>query len=152
VEQPWNVRPEESTMSVTDTESTIRGYVDALLNGGDFASFFSDDVLWTTMETGEQVHGRDAVRDFIVALHTQLFEAAPEVRGLAVADGVACLEAVFVGRHVAEFAGVPPTGTEVRLPYAVFYDVDGGSITALRGYFPIAALIQRLREPTTATA
>lgn len=132
-------------MSVTDTESTMRDYMDALLSGGDFAAFFSEDVRWTTMETGDVVTGREAVRDYIVALHTQLFEAAPEVRGMAVADGVVGLEADFVGTHTAEFAGVPPTGTQVRLPYAVFYDVSGGSITALRAYFPISALVQQLQ-------
>ena len=52
-------------MSVEGTESTIRQYVDALLQGGDFASFFADDVVWTTMETGDQIRGREAVRDFI---------------------------------------------------------------------------------------
>ena len=34
----------------------------------------------------------------------------------------------------------------MRLPYAVFYDVEGGSITALRAYFPITALVQTLPE------
>ena len=76
-------------MSVTDTESTMRDYMNALLGGGDFAAFFSDDVLWTTMETGDEIRGRDAVRDYIVALHSELFEAAPELRSLAVADGIA---------------------------------------------------------------
>lgn len=132
-------------MSVTDTESTMRDYTEALLGGGDFAAFFSEDVRWTTMETGEEVTGREAVRDYIVALHTQLFEAAPEVRGLVVADGVVGLEADFVGTHTAEFAGVPPTGAQVRIPYAVFYDVSGGRITALRAYFPITVLLQRLQ-------
>lgn len=133
-------------MSVTDTESTMRDYMNALLGGGDFASYFSDDVLWTTMETGEEIRGREAVRDYIVALHSELFEATPELRGLAVADGIASLEADFVGKHVAELAGVPPTGVDVRLPYAMFYDVDGGSITALRAYFPITVLVQKLQE------
>ena len=137
-------------MSATETESILRDYLDALLNGGDFASFFSDDIRWTTMETGDEVRGRDAVRDFIIALHARLFEAAPELRDIAFADGVAGLEAMFVGRHVAEFAGVPPTGAEVRLPYAVFYDVEDGKITALRAYFPMAALIGRLQEADAA--
>ena len=35
-------------MSVEETERVLREYVDALLSGGDFASFFADDVLWTT--------------------------------------------------------------------------------------------------------
>jgi steroid delta-isomerase-like uncharacterized protein len=138
-------------MSATETESTLNAYMDVLLSGGDFASFFSDDVLWTTMETGEEIRGRDAVRDFIVAIHTQLFDASVEVRGLVVADGVAVLEAVFVGKQIAEFAGVPATGAEVRLPYTVAYDVADGQITALRAYLSIAALIQQLRESATAT-
>ena len=133
-------------MSVTDTESTMRDYLNALLGGGDFAAFFSDDILWTTMETGDEIRGRDAVRDYIVALHSELFEAAPEVRSLAVADGIASLEADFVGTHVAELAGVPATGAQVRMPYAMFYDVEGGSITALRAYFPITVLVQKLQD------
>ncbi len=84
------------------------------------------------METGDQIRGRDAVRDHIVALHSELFEARPELRNLSVTDGAASVEAEFVGRRIrAELAGVPPTGAEVRLPYAVFYDVKDGSITAL---------------------
>jgi len=136
-------------MSVPDTESTMRDYLNALLGGGDFAAFFSDDILWTTMETGDEIRGRDAVRDYIVALHSQLFEATPELRSLAVADGIASLEADFVGTHVAELAGVPATGARVRLPYAMFYDVEGGSITALRAYFPITVLVQKLQEAAT---
>ena len=139
-------------MSVEATESTTRQYLDALLNGGDFASFFADDVVWTTMETGDQVQGREAVRDFIVAMHNQLFEAAPEVVNTTFADGVAGLEAVFVGTHTAEFAGVPATGASVRLPYAVFYDVVDGAIVALRAYFPITALVKQLTGEHAASA
>lgn len=131
-------------MSLEETESTIRQYLDALLNGGDFAAFFADDVVWTTMETGDQVQGREAVRDFIIAMHSQWFDAAPELVNVTFTDGVAGLEAVFVGTHTAEFAGVPATGVAVRLPYSVFYDVAGGEISALRAHFPISALVQQL--------
>ncbi len=85
-------------------------------------------------------------RDFIIALHSQLFDASPELGNVAFADGVASLEAVFVGTHTADFAGVRATGASVRLPYSVFYDVSGGKIDALRAYFPITALIQHLRD------
>jgi steroid delta-isomerase-like uncharacterized protein len=132
-------------MSVDMTERTIGAYLDTLLGGGDFASFFSDDVSWTTMETGEEVRGREAVRDYIVALHTQAFHAAPEVKRFVVGDGVAALEAVFVGTHAGDFAGIPATGRQVRLPYAVVYDLADGTITALHAYFPIQALVNQLR-------
>ena len=137
-------------MSVTSTEATMRGYVDSLRGGGDFASFFSDGVLWTTMETGEEVRGREAVRDYIVAMHTQIFHASPELRSLTVGDGIAALEAVFIGTHAGDFAGIPPTGAEVRLPYVVVYDVEDDKITALRAYLGIAALIQRVRSAAAA--
>lgn len=139
-------------MSVEGTESTIRQYVDALLQGGDFASYFADDVVWTTMETGDQVRGREAVRDFIIALHSQLFDASPELVNTTFADGVAGLEAVFVGTHVAEFAGVPATGAAVRMPYAMFYDVADGAIVALRAYFPMTAMVQQLAGAASAHA
>jgi steroid delta-isomerase-like uncharacterized protein len=133
-------------MSVEETDRLLQEYLQALLNGGDFGSFFADEVLWTTMETGERIQGRERVRDFIVALHSQLFEASPEFGNLCVSDGAAALEAAFVGKHTAEFAGIPATGAEVRLPYCVCYDVSNGKIDALRAYFPILALVQQLEQ------
>jgi predicted ester cyclase len=133
-------------MSVADTQTTLDEYLDALLNGGDFAAKFSDQVTWTTMETGEVIQGRDAVRDFIVALHSQLFHASPELGNVYIGDGSAALEAVFVGKHIAEIAGIAATGDEVRLPYAVCYDVSDGHIDALRGYFPMTAMVQQLAK------
>jgi steroid delta-isomerase-like uncharacterized protein len=133
-------------MSLEETERTVREYLDVLLGGGDFASFFADDVLWTTMETGDQIHGREAVRDFIVGLHTKFFDASPELGNVTLADGVAAIEAVFAGTHIAGFAGIPATGAAVRLPYAMSYDVSDDKIKALRAYFPITALVQQLRD------
>jgi steroid delta-isomerase-like uncharacterized protein len=133
-------------MTTEQTEETIRQYLDVLKKRGDFAAFFADDVLWTTMETGDSMHGRETVMEFIVALHSQWFDASPEFGNVTVSDGVAGLEAVFVGTHVAEFAGIPATGAEVRLPYSVFYDIAGGKIQAARAYFPMTGLIGQLRH------
>jgi ketosteroid isomerase-like protein len=133
-------------MSVQTTEHTLHGYLDALLARGDFARFFADDVVWMTMETGEQVRGREAVRDYITALHTHFFDARPELRSTVVSDGTALIEADFVGTHTAEFAGVGPTGVTVRVPYCVVYEIPDTKITVLRAYFPIALLIQRLSQ------
>ena len=134
-------------MSVEETERTIREYLDALLSGGDFAAYFADDVVWTTMETGDQIKGREAVTDFIVTLHRQLFDASPELVNVTTADGVAAIEAVFAGTHTAEFASVPATGAAVRLPYSVSYDIShDGKIDALRAYFPILARVQQLKD------
>ncbi|HEX8511335.1 MAG TPA: nuclear transport factor 2 family protein, partial [Propionibacteriaceae bacterium] len=69
-------------MSLEVTTRTINSYVEALLNGGDFGQFFTENVRWTTMESGDEIQGREAVRNFIVALHSAMFDAKPEVRSL----------------------------------------------------------------------
>lgn len=127
-------------MTQDATQRVMDAYLGALRSGGDFASSYAPDVVWTFMEDGEQVHGRDAVRDLVVGMHTQAFTAHPELRSMLVGDGSAMLEATFVGTHSGEFAGVPPTGLDVRQPYCMAYDVAEDSITALRAYFPMAAL------------
>jgi predicted ester cyclase len=137
-------------MTDDDTRTVMEDYLGALLSGADFERFFAPDVVWTTMETGEEVRGREAVRDYIVAMHTQIFHASPELRSLTVGDGIAALEAVFIGTHAGDFAGIPPTGAEVRLPYVVVYDVEDDRITALRAYLGIAALIERVRSAAAA--
>ena len=133
-------------MADDDTRRVMDAYLEALRSGGDFASFYAPDVVWTFMEDGGQVHGREAVRDLVVGMHTQAFTAHLELRGLLVGNGTAMLEAVFVGTHTGEFMGIPPTGLEVRKPYSVGYDVAEGSITALRAYFPTASLVAALTE------
>ena len=81
-------------MSDSGTRAVMEGYLQALRDRADFDRFFTPDVSWTTMETGEQIHGRQAVRDFIVAFHTQVFDAAPQLVGVVTGNGAAVLEAV----------------------------------------------------------
>jgi predicted ester cyclase len=133
-------------MADTTTRDVMDEYLQALLHGSDFGRFFAPDVVWTTMETGEEVRGRDEVRNLILAMHTQAFQAQPELVHLLTGDTTAMVEAVFVGTHVGDFAGLPATGLQVRWPYAVAYDVVGGAIIALRAYFPMTALRSQLAE------
>jgi ketosteroid isomerase-like protein len=142
-------------MADNDTRAVMEGYLQALRDRAAFDQFFATDVTWTTMETGEQIHGREQVRDLIVGLHTQAFDARPELGGLVTGDGSAMLEARFVGEHTGEFGGLAATGRHVDVPYCVAYDVAGGQITALRAYMPVAALRAQLveaAEPATTPA
>jgi predicted ester cyclase len=133
-------------MAETTAREVMQGYLAALTDRSDFTAFLAPDVRWTTMETGDEVVGQEAVRDFIVAFHTQLFDARPELVNLLVGDGTALLEARFVGIHTGEFAGVPQTGAQVDVPYCVAYDISDGLITALRGYLPILAMRAQLAQ------
>ena len=135
-------------MSVEATTRIMNSYFEALLGGGDFSQYFTDDVSWTTMETGDQVSGREAVRNLIVTLHTETFDAHPELKRSAVTDGYAFVEADFVGTHTGEFADISPTGATIRVSYCVTYDVVDDGIQALRGYMPMLLIRQQLQQAT----
>ena len=133
-------------MTQKATQDVMQAYLAALVDRADFGRFFAPDVRWRTMETGDQIVGRDAVRDFIVGFHTAAFDAHPQVVDLVAGDGTAFLEARFVGRHIGDFAGVPATGVEVDVPYCVAYEIAGGLITELRAYMPVLAMRAQLAE------
>jgi len=135
--------------SVTDDRQKLMSdYLEALVRRDDISRYFTSDVVWRTMETGEEVVGAAAVADYIRILHTVLFDAKPRVRSLVVTDDFACLEADFVGRHIAEFAGIPPSGVEVDLAYCVTYGLSDAGITWLHAYLPVAQLLGRLQTGT----
>jgi steroid delta-isomerase-like uncharacterized protein len=132
-------------MSVDATSQTMRSYLDALLARGDFADHFTQDVTWTTVGSGQQLQGREPVRDFLTWMHTQAFHAHPKVKTLVVGDGQAALEADFVGTHTGEFLGMPATGKSVQAPYCVVYDLHDDKIAALRAYIPMELIAQQLK-------
>ena len=133
-------------MADRSAHDVMQDYLAALVQRGDFERFFAPDVRWTTMETGDQVTGREAVRDFIVGFHTMAFDARPQLVGLVAQGSTAVLEARFVGRHTGDFAGVPATGAEIDLPYCVGYTIADGLITELRAYMPVLAMRAQLAE------
>jgi len=61
---------------------------------------------------------------------------AARAENLLVDTGKAAIEADFAGTRTGEFAGIQPTGREVRVPYSVIYDLRDDQISALRIYFP----------------
>lgn len=131
-------------MTAEDTRRTMDGYLAALTSFGDFGAFFSKDVLWVTMETGEQVRGREAVRDLILLFHQQVFDARAEIKGVIVDENSAALEATFVGTQQLEFAGIPASGGSIRVPYTMVYEVGDGLITELRAYLPFTTIRDQL--------
>ena len=137
-------------MSVETTRKTMTDYFAAMVERRDFSQFFTADVVWTTMETGEQIRGRSAVRDHITNGQTRIFDAQPHVENLVVTDGVVALESVFVGTHIGEFAGVQPTGVLVRVPYTMFYRVTDEGIAELHSYLSPTLVLDQLRRGTPA--
>jgi predicted ester cyclase len=93
----------------------------------------------------QELRGREPVRDFLIWMHTQAFDAHPKVTTLVVGDGHAALEANFVGIHTGEFLGIPASGRSVQVPYCVVYDLGGDKIAALRAYIPMDLFTQQLK-------
>jgi steroid delta-isomerase-like uncharacterized protein len=131
-------------MSVAATSGTMRSYLDALIARGDFADYFTDDVSWAMVGSGQELRGRGPVRDFLTWMHTQAFDARPKVKTLVIGDSQAALEADFVGTHTGEFLGIPATGKSVQVPYCVIYDLRDDKLAALRAYIPMDLFAQQL--------
>jgi predicted ester cyclase len=135
-------------MTLEATAETTRSYLDAFLARGNFADYYTDEVTWTTVGADQELQGRQPVRDFLIWMHTQAFDAHPKVKTLVVGDGQAALEADFVGTHTGEFLGIPATGRSVQVPYCVVYDRQGDKITALRAYIPMDLFAHQLKSPS----
>jgi steroid delta-isomerase-like uncharacterized protein len=131
-------------MSVTTTAQAMRSYLDAFLPRGNFADYYTDEVTWTTVGADQELQGRQPVRDFLIWMHTQAFDAHPKVKTLVVGDSQAALEADFVGTHTSEFLNIPATGKSVHVPYCVVYDLRDDKITALRAYIPMDLFAHQL--------
>jgi hypothetical protein len=113
-------------MSAEQTEQTMQAYANAIKGRGDFAKYFSEDVVLTVEGTDQRSHGREGVRQGIAGTES-LGEI--KLRSLFCGEGHAVIEADFIrkdGHHV---------------PYSVIYDLSDDKITALRLYFtgPIRA-------------
>jgi predicted ester cyclase len=152
---PLRTAAQEATpgaMAADETRAVIEAYFDVLLARGDIGQYFAEDIVLTIVDTGQEVSGRQAVVDTIVALHQQIFDARPELTGLVVGEGTAAAELIFDGTHTGEFAGIAATGKAVRVPYAAFYELAEGQITALRLYGFASGVVLQLTAGATPAA
>ena len=61
-----------------------------------------------------------------------------------VAENNAVVEGYLVGKHIGEFAGIPATGKDVRVPMCIVYDVEGEYIQRARIYMQMSVLMAQL--------
>ena len=139
-------------MSIERTRQTLDAYLEELLSFGDFARYFTEDVVLTFMGTDRVIEGREAARTTITFVHQQAFRSRIAATTTVYGEANAMLEARFQGTHVGEFEGIPATHREVDVPYAVAYDLRGDRISALRLYFPLELLMRQLAASARAVA
>jgi steroid delta-isomerase-like uncharacterized protein len=131
-------------MTVEATREVVERYVNSEHSD---VSMMSPDVVFRVMATGDEHRTPQGVLQMLDYFYRGVFDATAEHRNLVVGRGVAVVEATFVGRHVGEFAGVPATGKEVRVPLAVVYDVRDGQIVEGRVYFEVPAFLAQVGAP-----
>ena len=122
----------------------MQEYLDALVKRAGYPRYFAEDVVATFEGTDQRAEGREAAGQLIRYVHEGAFDARPELKSLLVDGAQAAIEADFVGTHTGEFAGIPPTGRPVKVPYSVVYDLHDDHISALGIYFPMSLLIEQL--------
>jgi predicted ester cyclase len=62
-----------------------------------------------------------------------------------VSDDLVIGDAVFAGRHVGPFAGIAPTGHQIRLPFVVFVTFKDALVAGERFVYDMAGLLAQLR-------
>ena len=128
-------------MSIDSTREVITKYLNSKHSD---VSMMADNVVFTIMATGQEHHGQEGVLQMLNYFYHIAFDADSETRNTIFADEKAVVEADFVGRHIGEFAGIPATNKQIRVPLCVVYDIESDKIKRGRVYFEMPVLLQQL--------
>jgi steroid delta-isomerase-like uncharacterized protein len=128
-------------MSVERTRDAVERYLNSAHTD---LSMMAEDVVFTTMATGEEHRGVEAVRRMLHHVYHEAFDAKAETRNRIYAESNAVLEGYFVGKHIGTFAGIGATGKQVRVPLCVVYDLQDGRIVRGRVYLEVPVMMQQL--------
>ena len=128
-------------MSVESTREIMTKYFNS---GHSDVSMMADDVVFTVMATGQEHQSPEGILQMLNYFYHVAFDATAETKNTIFADGKAVVEGDFVGRHIGEFAGIPATNKDVRVPICIIYDLESDLIKRGRIYFEMPVLFQQL--------
>ena len=137
----WLIYKKGTAMSVERTREVMNRYFAA--DHSD-VSMMADDVVFTMMATGEETKTPAGVLAMLHHFYHVAFDATADIKNTAFDDGKALVEGDVVGRHIGEFAGIPPTGKEFRVPICVVYDLEHDQIKRARVYLELPILLQQM--------
>ena len=128
-------------MSIETTRETMMRYFNS--DHGD-TSMMADDVVFTMMATGEETKTPAGVLAMLHHFYHVAFDATADIKNSAFDDGKALVEGDVIGKHIGEFAGIPATNKDFRVPICVVYDLENDQIKRGRIYFEVPVLMQQL--------
>jgi hypothetical protein len=111
-------------------------------------SYVAEDAVFTMMPTGEEIRGRDAIARHLHHFYAEAFDATAQRTSAIFAENSGLLEALVVGRHTGEFAGMAATGRDIRVPLSVAYELENDKITRARIYLMVNVLVQQISTPS----
>lgn len=111
-------------------------------------SYVAEDAVFTMMPTGEEIRGREAIARHLHHFYQESLNATAERTGAIFAENSGLLEAMVVGKHTGEFAGIAATGRDVCVPLSVAYELENGKITRARIYLMVNVLVQQISTPS----
>ena len=106
--------------------------------------YVAEDAVFTMLPTGEEMRGRKTIDEHLIAFYHGSLTANAEVVSSVFSENKGLLEALVVGKHTGDFAGIPATGRDVRVPLAVAYDMENGLIKKARIYLMLNVLINQI--------
>lgn len=129
-------------MSRVDNIAALEAYLVGHDVGG-----LAEDAVFTDMNSGRQALGPARIQGMLDWVYRVAFDATFEPSGRTVDDERAVIEGTLVGRHTGEFAGVPPTGRDVRVPMAIVYRFRDGRIAGANIYLAVGAFVAQVTAP-----
>ncbi|HET6825236.1 MAG TPA: nuclear transport factor 2 family protein [Amnibacterium sp.] len=132
-------------MTAEQVRDTVRSYLEAVGSRDGLERFLVEDVTLTVAGVPGPVRGAGAVARAVLHHYAVEFDARAEVVRIVADPRGAGTELLFVGTHVGDYAGIAPTGREVRVPLSMFFDVEDGRITAIRIYYSFEQVLEQLR-------
>lgn len=131
----------DSTMSIEKTREVVERYWDSKHTD---TSMMAEDVVFRVMADGQAYRTPAGVTGMLQYFYQVAFDADATPTNLIVGNGHAVWEGTFHGKHIGEFAGIPATGKEVRVPLCVVYDLANNQIVEGRIYMEMPALLKQL--------
>lgn len=128
-------------MSIESTRETILRYFNTAHSD---VNTLAEDVVFTVMATGQEHRGREGVLGMLNYFYHVAFDATANNGVMLFGEHNALWEGDFVGKHIGDFAGIPATSKDVRVPLCVIYDLENDQIKRGRVYFEMPALFQQL--------
>ena len=128
-------------MSIESTRKTMQRYFDSEHSD---VSMMAKDVTFTIMATGQEHSSPEGVLGMLNYFYHIAFDATSITHVTLFGENNAMVESDFVGKHIGEFAGIPATGKDVRVPLCVVYDLEDDLIQRGRVYFETPALLKQL--------